>query len=133
MAAGCALVEVGQVISENVTQASKLCSTLVGEAELEGLGGCHGIQSLQAGVVAQDVQHRAVSLPQKLEPGGDQLPVGTVLQAGATRDYSATRRVGQSTNPSETIACSSALQLCIKPYLGLGQRARPAKFQKACS
>lgn len=39
----------------------------------------HCVQRLQAAVVAQDVEHRAVRLPQELEPRRHQLPVRAVL------------------------------------------------------
>lgn len=76
-----ALIKVGQVIAEDITEASELSSALVGEAELEGARGSHGIERLQPRVVAQDVQHTAVGLPQEFEPGCHLLPVCPVLQA----------------------------------------------------
>ena len=72
-------VEVGQVIAQDVAEAAELCGALVGEAELEGMCGRHGIQRLQAAVVAQNVEHAAVCLPQELEPGSNLLPVCAVL------------------------------------------------------
>ncbi len=78
---GRALVEVGQVVAQDVTEAAEFCGALVGEAELESVGGRHGIQRLQAAVVPQDVEHAAVRLPQELEPGRDLLPISPILRS----------------------------------------------------
>lgn len=75
-----ALVEIGQVVSEDVAETPELGCALVGEAEAKGARRRHRVQRLQPAVVAQDVQRRAVRFPQELEPGRDQLPVCAVLQ-----------------------------------------------------
>ena len=75
----CSLVQVGQMIPQNVTQPPELCGTLVGQAELESSGCCHGIQCFQSGIVPQDVQDSSISLPQELEPGCDMLTVNAIL------------------------------------------------------
>lgn len=68
------------MIPQNVTQPSELSGALVGEAKLECSGCCHGIQSLQPGIVPEDVQDSTVGFPQELEPGSDVLTVNPILQ-----------------------------------------------------
>ena len=68
------------MIPQNVTEPSKLSSALVGEAKLECSGCCHGIQSLQPGIVPEDVQDSTVGFPQELEPRCDMLTVNPILQ-----------------------------------------------------
>ena len=68
------------MVAQDVTEAAELGGALVGEAELECARGRHGIQRLQPRIVAQDVQHAAVRLPQELEPGRHLLPVCAVLR-----------------------------------------------------
>lgn len=43
-----ALVEVGKVVSQRVTQAPELSCALVRQAERECLAGCHGVQRFEA-------------------------------------------------------------------------------------
>mmetsp|Transcript_33886 Transcript_33886/g.95997 ORF Transcript_33886/g.95997 Transcript_33886/m.95997 type:complete len:275 (+) Transcript_33886:2389-3213(+) len=73
------LAEVGEVVSQDVAEAAKLGGALVLQAKLEGALRSHGVEGLQLGVVAQDVQHVAVCLPQELEPRSHQLALRAVL------------------------------------------------------
>mmetsp|Transcript_19979 Transcript_19979/g.60389 ORF Transcript_19979/g.60389 Transcript_19979/m.60389 type:complete len:301 (+) Transcript_19979:1538-2440(+) len=73
------LVQVGQVVAQRVAQPAKFRGALVGQAEVERLAGRHSIQRLQAAVVSKNVQNSAVGFPQKLEPGGYQLPICAIL------------------------------------------------------
>ncbi len=81
--AGNALVEVGEVVAQDIAEAAELGGALVGEAELECARGSHRVQRLQPRVVAEDIQHAAVRLPQELEPRRHLLPVRAVLHACA--------------------------------------------------
>lgn len=69
------------MVAQDVAEAAELCGALVCEAELECMRGRHGVERLQAAVVAQDVEHAAVRLPQELEPGCDLFPVSPVLRS----------------------------------------------------
>ena len=57
------LLHVGEVLPQNVAQAPELGVALVGEAEAERARRGHGVQRLELGVGAQDLEHAAVGLP----------------------------------------------------------------------
>ena len=74
------LVQAVEMVSQDVAQPAKLCCALVDQAELEGLGCCHGIQPFQLHVASEHIQNGAVCLPQKLEPGRYKLSVRAILR-----------------------------------------------------
>jgi len=57
---------------------------------------------LQAAVVAQDVQRRAVRLPQELEPGRHQLPIRAVLRVLTQLEEGALERNYQARDDTTT-------------------------------
>lgn len=68
------------VVAQELTQAAELSLAGVLLAELEGLEGSRLIHDLETGIVLQDLEDGAVSLPQELEPRGDNGAVGTVAR-----------------------------------------------------
>ena len=73
------LHEVGQVVAKNLAQTTELRRALVRDAELKRAVRCHCVQCFEFVVVAQDLEYRAVRLPQKLEPRRDELAVRTIF------------------------------------------------------
>lgn len=107
------------MIPQNVTQPSELSSALVGEAKLECSGCCHGIQSLQPGIVPEDVQDSTVGFPQELEPGCDMLTVNPILQD--TAEVSKVKRQRLSAKKGRSVYCKfwrySASQGAVKRFV----------------
>jgi hypothetical protein len=68
------------VVAQELTQATELGLAGVLLAELEGLQGGRLVHDLKAGIVLQNLEDGAVSLPQELEPRGDNGAVGTVAR-----------------------------------------------------
>mmetsp|Transcript_22922 Transcript_22922/g.74677 ORF Transcript_22922/g.74677 Transcript_22922/m.74677 type:complete len:539 (-) Transcript_22922:425-2041(-) len=73
------LVEVAQVVAQDFAQPPELGGALVRRTELKRASRRHRVQSLELRVVAQNLEHRAVRLPEKLEPRRHQLSVRAVL------------------------------------------------------
>lgn len=76
-----------EMVTEQLAQSAEFGLAGVTETELEGLEGDGLVHDLESGVVLEDVQNGAVSLPQELEPGSDNGAVGSVacLLAGDGR------------------------------------------------
>ncbi len=68
------------VVAQQFAQATKFGLAGVLEAELEGLQRRSLIHNFQARIVAEDVKHGAIGLPQKLEPRGDDGAVSPVAR-----------------------------------------------------
>lgn len=67
-----------EMVTEQLAQSAEFGLAGVTETELEGLEGDGLVHDLKSGVVLEDVQDGAVSLPQELEPGSDDSAVGSV-------------------------------------------------------
>ena len=67
-----------EMVTEKLTQSAKLGLSGVTETELEGLVGGRLVHDLEAGIVLENIEHSAVRLPEKLEPGRDNDSVGPV-------------------------------------------------------
>jgi hypothetical protein len=81
------------MVSQQLAETAELGLAGILGAELEGLVGGRLVHQLQTGVVLEDVEDSAVSLPQELEPWGDNGAVGSV--AGLlTRDGGEEDRLG---------------------------------------
>ena len=72
------------VVAQDLAQAAELDAALVLDAEGEGARGRVLVELLQLGVVAQDLEHRAERLPQKLERGRHHLRRGRVGVRGVS-------------------------------------------------
>jgi len=68
-----------EVVAEEVAEAAELGLAGVFETELESLVGGSLVESLEASVVAQDIENGTVGLPQELEPRGDNGTISAVL------------------------------------------------------
>ena len=66
------------MIPKQLTKPAELGLSRVLQAEVEHLHGSTLVQDLEAGIVAQDVQHRTIGLPEELEPRRDNGTVGSV-------------------------------------------------------
>mmetsp|Transcript_43312 Transcript_43312/g.129890 ORF Transcript_43312/g.129890 Transcript_43312/m.129890 type:complete len:246 (-) Transcript_43312:166-903(-) len=70
---------VPQVLAQDVAQAAELLRPLVRQAEAERAHGDRCIEDLELGVDAQDIERRAIRVPQEAEPRCHQLAVRAVL------------------------------------------------------
>ena len=70
----------GQVLAQDIAQAPELRAPLPLQAEVERLARGHGVYSFKLGIDTENLEHRAVGLPEEAEPRRDQLTIRAVLR-----------------------------------------------------
>lgn len=113
-----------EMVTEQLAQSAEFGLAGVTKTELEGLEGDSLVHNLESGVVLEDVQNSAVSLPQELEPRSDDGAVGSVacLLARDGRQKNGLRGLAglEITNIGEVGRCLCGGRDLIGLGLGLG-------------
>lgn len=113
-----------EMVAEQLAQSAEFGLAGVTETELEGLEGDGLVHNLESGVVLENVQNGAVSLPQEFEPGSDNGAVGSVacLLAGDGRQEDGLRGLTglEITNIGQVGRCLCGGRDLISLGLGFG-------------